>query len=228
MEAGSTGARFSPSQGDDGRESRLLPLNHRIVFPETVGKLERYQLITSLVVPRPIGWISTFGLDGTPNLAPFSFFSAISATPMLISVSVGARRGERKDTLVNIRQRGEFCANVVTELHLEAMNQTSAEAGPGVDEFALAGLPMATASVVNAPYVADCPAVLECRCIQEVEIGEAGGLFIGEVVAIHVGTSLDVIEGTQYVDPESLRPIGRLWGAAYTLLGEIKVIQRPQ
>ena len=202
-------------------------MKHRIVHPETVGKRERYQLITSLVVPRTIGWISTFGLDGTPNLAPFSFFSAVSATPMLVSVSVGARKGSRKDTLVNLRQGGEFCANIVTELHLDAMNQTSAEVGSGVNEFELAGLSMAAASVVNAPYVADCPAVLECRCIEEVEIGEAGGLFIGEVVAIHIGTSLDVIEGTEFVDPRSLRPIGRLWGAAYTLLGEIKVIQRP-
>jgi flavin reductase (DIM6/NTAB) family NADH-FMN oxidoreductase RutF len=226
--AGSTGVRFSPYQDDDRRESLLLPLNHRIVHPETVGELERYQLITSLVVPRPIGWISTFGPDRTPNLAPFSFFSAVSATPMLVSVSVGARKGDFKDTLVNIRRGGEFCANVVTEVHLNAMNQTSAEVGPGVDEFALAGLAMETASVVNAPYVADCPAVLECRCIQEVAIGDAGGLFIGEVVAIHVDRALDVIEGTSYVDPESLRPIGRLWGAAYTLLGEIKVVPRPK
>ncbi|NIQ58759.1 MAG: flavin reductase family protein, partial [Gammaproteobacteria bacterium] len=76
---------------------------------------------TSLVVPRPIGWISTRSGEGVPNLAPFSYFAAISATPMLVSVSIGARRGEPKDTLRNIRETGAFCANIVTERHLEAM-----------------------------------------------------------------------------------------------------------
>ncbi len=202
-------------------------MTHRVIRTESVGKLERYQLITSLVVPRPIGWISTYAPDGTPNVAPFSFFSAVSATPMLVSVSVGARRGEPKDTLVNIRAGGDFCANVVTERHLEAMNQTSANVSPDVDESDRAGLALEPADVVNAPYIADCPAVLECRSIQEVEIGTAGGLVIGEVLAVRVDPELAMIEGTEYVDPESLRPVGRLWGAAYTLLGEVKIIPRP-
>lgn len=202
-------------------------LAHRVIRPDSVGKVERYQLVTSLVVPRPIGWISTFAADGTPNLAPFSFFSAVSATPMLVSVSVGARRGGAKDTAVNLRANGDFCANVVTERHLEAMNVTSANVAPEVDEFDLAGLTLVRADTVDAPYVTDCPAVLECRCIQEVPIDPAGGLFVAEVVAIRLDPSLSTIEGTQYVDPESLRPVGRLWGAAYTLLGEVKVLPRP-
>jgi flavin reductase (DIM6/NTAB) family NADH-FMN oxidoreductase RutF len=76
---------------------------------------ERYQLLTSLVVPRPIAWVSTWSGEGRRNLAPFSYFAAISATPFLVSVSIGSRRGEDKDTLRNIRRTGAFCVNVATE-----------------------------------------------------------------------------------------------------------------
>ena len=127
-----------------------------------VSALERYQLLTSLVVPRPIGWLSTVNRSGAPNLAPFSYFAALASTPMLVGASIGFRRGEPKDTLVNIRESGAFCVNVVTEEQLEAMNLTSGDYLPDVDEFRVAGLPMARAELVDAPYVESCPAVLEC------------------------------------------------------------------
>src|SRR3954463_16618920 len=102
---------------------------------------ERYQLLTSLVVPRPIAWVSTRSAAGEPNLAPFSYFAALSATPFLVGVSIGHRRGIPKDTLANVRESGAFCVNLATEARLSALNETSGEYPPGVDEFALAGLP---------------------------------------------------------------------------------------
>lgn len=190
--------------------------------------LDRYHLLTSLVVPRPIGWVSTWGDDGVANLAPFSYFSAISAAPMLVTVSIGRRRGGVKDTLTNLRSRGEFCVNVVTEELLVAMNETSASVGPGVDEFALAGLRRAESARVHAPFVADCRAVLECRVRQEVDLGEApNGLFIGEVVGLRLSPDLTFEEGTMIVRPESLRPVGRLGGSAYSVVREVERIVRP-
>lgn len=202
---------------------------HRSFDPAALSHAQRYQLLTSLVVPRPIGWISTWSGDGVSNLAPYSYFAALAASPMLVGVSVGHRAGGPKDTLVNIRARGAFCVNVVTGPFLEAMNATSAEVPFGVDEFALAGVPRAASTVVDAPYVADAPAVLECRRTQEVDLhGAPNTLVIGEVVGVLVDGAIPLVEGTHSVDPAVLRPVGRLFGAAYAMPGEIRVIPRPR
>jgi flavin reductase (DIM6/NTAB) family NADH-FMN oxidoreductase RutF len=190
---------------------------------------ERYELLTSLVVPRPIGWVSTRSADGTPNLAPFSYFSALSHDPALVSVSVGHRRDDPKDTLANVRARGAFCVNVVDAAHLETMNATSADVAPDVDEFALAGVPLAETAELDAPHVADAPAVLGCRLFREVDLGAAPNtLLIGEVVVFLVRAGLPRVDGTACVDTAALDPVGRLWGAAYRLGGEIRVLPRPR
>jgi len=163
-----------------------------------------------------------------PNLAPFSYFTALASSPMLVGASIGHRADGPKDTLVNLRDRGAFCVNVVDVAHLEAMNATSAEVDPSVDEFQLAGLPMGTSTVVDAPYVADCPAVLECRVQQEVDLeGAPNTLIIGEVVGLRLSDDLSFVDGTDAVDTETLAPLGRLWGSAYSLPGVIRVLPRP-
>ena len=202
-------------------------IRHRVISTAAIDGVERYQLLTSLVVPRPIGWVSTRGEDGTLNVAPFSFFAAISASPMLVSLSIGVRRGVAKDSLRNIRHRGAFCVNVVTEGQLADMNQTAASLPSDQDEFAFAGLAVAEAESVEAPYVANCPAVLECRLFKEVDLDGAGSLVIGEVTAVRLDQTLPTIEGSAFVDTEALRPVGRLWGSAYTLLGEVKILEPP-
>ena len=202
---------------------------HRALDPAAVSSEARYQLLTSLVVPRPIGWISTFGTGGVPNLAPFSYFTALAGSPMLVGVSVGLRPDGPKDTAVNLRDRGAFCVNIVDTAHLEAMNATSVSVGSEVDEFRLAGLPMEVSDVVDAPLVADCPAVLECTLSQEVSLGDAPNtLFIGEVVGVRVSSELPFAEGTHAVDSAALKPVGRLGGASYALPGAIKVLPRPR
>lgn len=180
-------------------------------------------------MPRPIGWISTWDADGGANLAPYSFFNAISGAPMLVAASIGQRRGELKDTLVNVRSRGAFCVNVVTETLLEAMSATSAEVASGVDEFELVGLPRAVSDRVDAPYVADCPAVLECVVFKEVDLSPSTNvLLIGEVVGLRLSDTLPMAEGTMIVDARSLAPVGRMSGSEYMLPREIAVVPRPQ
>ncbi len=204
------------------------PVRHRVIHTEAVDGRERYQLLTSLVVPRPIGWVSTRGPDDVPNLAPFSFFSAVASSPMLVSLSIGTRRGVAKDTLRNILDQKAFCVNVVTEAHLEAMNRTAASLPPAGDEFDFAGLSVAEAETVDAPYVAECPAVLECELYKRVDLGEAGGLVLGEVKGVRLDPELAIVEGSAFVDTEGLRPVGRLWGSAYSLLGEVRLVTRPE
>jgi flavin reductase (DIM6/NTAB) family NADH-FMN oxidoreductase RutF len=184
--------------------------------------------MTSLVAPRPIGWISTWGADGVANLAPFSYFAAISVDPMLVCVSIGRRRAELKDSIVNVRARGAFCVNVVTEPLLDAMNASSASVPADVDEFELAGLGLSISPRVDAPYVAECPAVLECAVRQEVDLGGApNALVIAEVVGVRLDPALEFEEGTMVVLPEQLRPVGRLGGEGYAVASDVRRIPRP-
>ena len=196
--------------------------------PPALSGRERYQLLTSLVVPRPIAWVSTRSAAGARNLAPFSYFAAVSATPMLLSVSIGHRGGVPKDTLRNIRETGVFCVNVATEAQLAQMNETSGDYAPEVDEFARAGLGAARGEVVDAPYVDGCPAVFECRLFKEVELdGAPNTLVIGEVVRVHLSDDVPLAPGTLCADTAALRPVGRLWGDLYALVGEMPALRRP-
>ncbi|HEU0301382.1 MAG TPA: flavin reductase family protein [Longimicrobium sp.] len=189
---------------------------------------ERYQLLTSLVVPRPIAWVSTRSPEGQRNLAPFSYFAAVAATPFLVSISIGSRGGVEKDTLRNIRATGAFCVNVATEAQLAAMNETAGEYGPEVDEFAHAGLGAAQAESVDAPYVAECPAVLECRLFKVVDLeGAPNTLVIGEVLRVRLADAVPLAPGTLFADTAVLRPVGRLWGDLYATIGEMPALRRP-
>jgi flavin reductase (DIM6/NTAB) family NADH-FMN oxidoreductase RutF len=200
----------------------------RVIDLRELGGRERHQLLTSLVVPRPIGWISSRSSAGVLNLAPFSYFAALASSPMLVGFSVGSRRGEPKDTLRNVRESGAFCVNVVTATHLEAMNLTSAEHPPEVNEFELAGLEAAEAARVPAPYVVGCPAVLECRLHREVDLREAGTvLLIGEVLAVRLSGELPFVGDSMIVDPATLWPVGRLGGETYSVLDGFFDLPKP-
>ena len=214
-------------------DSPLLPAAgglaraNRIVDPADLAARDRYQLMTSLVGPRPIGWLSTWGPEGVPNLAPFSYFAALSVAPMLIGVSIGMRRDEPKDSLVNIRARGAFCVNIVTEDLLEPMNETSANVSPEVDEFELAGLARAVSDRVDAPFVGEAAAVLECALQQEVDMGAPNALLIAEVVGLRLDEHLPFEDGTMTVDPGALRLVGRLGGSSYAIASDIRSVPRP-
>lgn len=196
--------------------------------PEALTGRERYDLLTSVVVPRPIGWISTRSLTGIPNLAPYSFFNAFSANPPLLGVSIGSRGGEPKDTLRNVRDTGAFCVNVCSVEQLEAMNLSSGEYPASVDEFTVANLTALDGEVVGAPWVGEAPVALECEVFKEVELGSSRNvLVIGEVKAVHISRELELYPGSWAPRPRSLRPVGRLGKDRYFLPGEIRELLRP-
>lgn len=173
----------------------------------------RYKLLTGLVVPRPIGWIGTRSAAGILNLAPYSFFTMVAGTPPTVLFAPGLT-ARRKDSLVNAEATGEFTVNVVTEEVAAAMNLTSGEYPPEVDEFALGGLTPVTGQVVQAPMVAEAKASLECRVTRIVEVGRPPGAAVvfGEVLRIHVRD--EVLDGTR-IDHEALRAVGRMAGDGY-------------
>jgi len=194
----------------------------------TVSELEGvdgYKLATGLIVPRPIGWIGTLSADGTPNLAPYSFFNVVSGLPPTFVFAPG--RSARRDTLANVREVGEFTINVVTIEVAEAMNASAASVEADVDEFELAGVTAVPSSTVRPPMVGECKANIECVVTQIVDIGHAdfgNALVIGEAVEIHVAEHL--LDGTR-VDQAELHAIGRHAGNSYSHANDLFDITRP-
>jgi len=184
-----------------------------------------------LVVPRPIGWISSVGISGHVNLAPFSFFNAVAYVPpqVMFATTGPHRHGGAKHSLANVRETEEFVANLATWSLREAVNLSSAPAPPGVDEFELAGLTKAPARVVSAPYVAESPVHLECRLTRIVELptpdpNDPNTVIFGEVVGIDIADAA-IVDGS--VDALALDPIARLGYDQYTRVTDVFRMTRP-
>jgi len=192
--------------------------------PQGMQANEVYRLMISLVVPRPIAFVSTMSPDGRLNLAPFSYFIAISSKPALIGITFTHRPDDPKDTLRNIRETGEFVINVVSEELLDPMVKTSGEYPSEVNEFDVSGLATRPSRVVKPPAVAASPAHLECRLERELLLGN-GTFVVGEVVAIDVD---DAVFTDGYVDAMKVRPVGRLAGEFYSLTREVTRAARPR
>ncbi len=180
----------------------------------------------AIVSPRPIGWIGTKGKDGSINLAPYSFFSPIADKPKLIMFSSSGR----KDSQRNVEETGVFTASMVSRDLVDKMNTTSAPAPYGTDEFELAGLSAAPGRLVDAPYVAEALAALECRVVQVMPLAGLDGvvsgntMVIGQVVGIHIRDEA-IKDGR--LDMSMARPIGRLGYMDYADAGDVFEVMRP-
>jgi flavin reductase (DIM6/NTAB) family NADH-FMN oxidoreductase RutF len=198
-----------------------------IIDPASLDRRQRYRLLISTVAPRPVAWVSTRSPDGAYNLAPFSFFQALSGTPPYVMISVGRRNGRPKDTLRNIEQTGEFVINMVTEALAGRMNITSGEYGPEVDEFALAGVTPAPCDLLAAPRVAESPVSMEARLTQLIQLpGTDYTPIVGEIMRWHVADGLLAPDGL--LDLPRLRPIARLARDEYVKFGELFEMVRPK
>jgi flavin reductase (DIM6/NTAB) family NADH-FMN oxidoreductase RutF len=185
----------------------------KTVFDMTKSEsIDRYKLITGLVVPRPIGWIGTRRPGGTNNLAPFSFFNVVSSNPPVVLFSGGRHADRPKDSVSLAEATGEFTVNIVSEDVADAMSITAGTFGPDDDEFAIAGLTAVPATQIDAPLVAESPANLECRVRQIIDLGETSRVVLGDVVAIHVEEG--VLDGTR-IDHDALGAVGRMAGRTY-------------
>jgi flavin reductase (DIM6/NTAB) family NADH-FMN oxidoreductase RutF len=181
------------------------------------------------VSPRPIGWISTRGEDGVDNLAPYSFFNAVTSDPpqvMFCSNGDKADRDGTKDSLSNIRWARAFCVNIVAYEARDAMNATSAALPAGTDEFAAAGVAKAECQTIPCARVADAPASLECRLVRMVRLaGAANWMAIGAVTGVHLRDDL-LREGR--LDVTAYAPLTRLGYRDYAAVTEVFEIRRPK
>jgi flavin reductase (DIM6/NTAB) family NADH-FMN oxidoreductase RutF len=201
------------------------------VRPNQVSHREFYRILISSVAPRPIAWVSTLSKAGRPNLAPFSFFTVVSAMPPVLGFSPALRQLERghevKGTLVNIRDTKEFVVNMVTYEMAEAMNLSSGDYEYTVDEFELAELATRASEIVRPPQVALSPVSFECRLYQIIDFGHeppSGSFVMGEIVCAYIAD--DIVTQGQ-LDPNALDLIGRMGGSQYTRTTERFEMARP-
>lgn len=195
-----------------------------ILDPARLSSREMYAFMIGAIVPRPIAFVSTVGVSGRFNVAPFSYFNAISSAPPLIGISINRRSDGPKDTLRNIQDTGEFVVNVVSEALFERMVDTSGDWPVDVDEFEVTGLTPVPSDLVRPPRVAESPVQMECRLHRGIEFGTTT-LVVGEILRAHAAD--EVIAGGR-IDPLKLRPVGRLGGNGYSIVSDVLERARPK
>lgn len=203
--------------------------------PEKVGLKPapfKHTVYNALVLPRPIGWISTLSKDGVVNLAPFSFFNSLSGDPPCVMYCPnGWKTGTRevKDSLTNAEETGEFVFNMCTYDLREEMNATAIHAPASVDEMALAGLEATACELVKPPRVKTSPIALECQYLQTIQLpsapnGSPNRTVIGQVVGIHVADEV-IVDGI--IDITKIKPLARLGYLQYSTVDHVFEIKRP-
>ena len=181
----------------------------------------------AIVSPRPIGWIGTKGRDGSRNLSPYSFFNIVSSDPKIVMFSAALGN----DSPRNTKETGVFTVSLVSRDLLLPMNESSVVVPYGTDEFAIAGLTPVMGTLVDAPYVGEAHAVLECRVTQMLYPETLDGsradaaITFGQVVGIHIDDAV-IREGR--LDMAAVRPMGRMGYMDYCDSGDVFELMRPK
>ena len=196
--------------------------------PEELIQKNIYKLMTGLIIPRPIAWVSTTNDAGTNNLAPFSYFNAVGDDPPHLMFSISRSGHLNKDTLNNILANQEFVVNMVTEDLAEQMNTTSRHLPAGESEFDVAGLTAVPSTLVKPPLVKESLVSMECKMVHNytLEDHKNGGstIIIGKILLFHIAES--VLEDDFRVNMDTYKPISRLAGSNYARMGELFAIKR--
>jgi|SRR5579863_2244375 len=191
-----------------------------------------YKIMTGIIVPRPIALVSTVDKNGVANVAPFSFFAGVGSVPPTLlfcpALHAAAGTAQRKDTLHNVEETGEFVVNVVSEAIASAANLTASEVPPEVDEFELARLTPVPSALVRPPRVAESPAQMECKLLQVIYTSHQPGggvIVLGEIVRFHVRA--DLVHDFR-VDPAGLDAVGRMAGNTWVRTRDRIELIRPK
>ena len=196
------------------------------IDPTSLDDDGRYKLMTGIVVPRPIAWVTTMSDEGLVNAAPFSAFTFLSYRPIMLCISVAGRGGKMKDTERNIRARGEFVVNMADEAMVRELHLSAGDYPSDVSEVEDLGLQTVACEQVEVPRLADAAMSMECRLDQILPFGEVGHhLIIGTAVRIHVRESL---YANGRIDVRKYRAVGRLGGPNYVTAGTILTMTDPQ
>ena len=191
-----------------------MPRSHAFALADLAAP-QRYKLLSALVIPRPIAFVTSCSRDGIVNAAPFSFFNLFSEDPALVVLGIQGRRdGTPKDTVANVRATGAFIVHLVDEDLAERMNLAAVDFPPDWSEPEMAGLATLPGSAVDVPRLEAAPAALECRRFAVMNVGLNRDLVLGEVVHVHVREGL-IDPATLHVDLAAYHPVGRLFANLY-------------
>lgn len=186
--------------------------------PETA-----YRLITGVVVPRPIAWVTSLSGDGILNLAPFSAFTFVSPKPPMLAISIGRKGKTYKDTAQNILNNEEYVVHIADSTLMNAVHESSTEHPPDVSEVEELRLSTLPGERIKVPRLAAAPIAMECRFRQCLEFGETRSrLIVGEVLVFHIR---DGLLNNGKIETEALDPIARIAGPRYARLGEIVTLK---
>jgi flavin reductase (DIM6/NTAB) family NADH-FMN oxidoreductase RutF len=182
-----------------------------------------YRLITGVVVPRPIAWVTSLSATGVLNLAPFSAFTFVSPKPPMLAISVGRKGGIYKDTAQNILNNEEYVVHIADSSLMTAVHESSTEHPPDVSEVEELRLSTLPGERIKVPRLAVAPVAMECRFRQCLEFGETRSrLIVGEVLVFHIR---DGLLHNGKIETEALDPICRIAGPRYAKLGEIVTLK---
>jgi flavin reductase (DIM6/NTAB) family NADH-FMN oxidoreductase RutF len=176
---------------------------------------ERYKVLTSFILPRPIAWVTSLGPTGVVNAAPFSFFNAFCEDPPLCMFAANRKPdGEDKDTFLNIQRTGEFVVNLADEPLAKAMHESSGDFPPEIGEPEYLGLKLAPSTSIAVPRLADTPWAMECKLWKLIDVNDDRRLIMGEGIHFHIRDELWDPE-TMRVHMERYHPIGRMFADRY-------------
>jgi flavin reductase (DIM6/NTAB) family NADH-FMN oxidoreductase RutF len=182
-----------------------------------------YRLITGVVVPRPIAWVTSLSRSGIVNLAPFSAFTFVSPKPPMLAISVGRKGGIYKDTAQNILNNEEYVVHIADSSLMNAVHESSTEHPPDVSEVEELRLSTLPGERIKVPRLAAAPIAMECRFRQCLEFGETRSrLIVGEVLVFHIK---DGLLQNGKIETEALDPIARIAGPRYAKLGKIVTLK---
>lgn len=182
-----------------------------------------YRLITGVVVPRPIAWVTSLSATGVLNLAPFSAFMFVSPKPPMLAISVGRKGNVYKDTAQNILNNEEYVVHIADSSLMNAVHESSTEHPPDVSEVEELRLSTLPGERIKVPRLAAAPIAMECRFRQCLEFGETRSrLIVGEVLVFHIR---DGLLQNGKIETEALDPIARIAGPRYARLGEIVTLK---
>jgi flavin reductase (DIM6/NTAB) family NADH-FMN oxidoreductase RutF len=196
-----------------------------IVSPEALSLERCYYLMSSCIVPRPIAWVGTLNEDESYNLAPYSYFNAVSATPPIVGIGIGRAHGKpEKDTLRNSRRTGELTVSIPT-LDQASLVESSGENLPyGDDEFKQCGLTPRLGQVVSAPIVAEAKVSLECTVYDIIPIKRSNStLLLAEIKIFHIRDT--ILDDKQCADPKQFNPLVRMGSGQYASIDEVFTIK---
>ncbi len=196
-----------------------MTITYETLVTSGLSEREVYRLLTGIVVPRPIAWITTRSEDGGINLAPFSAYVILANEPPMIGVSIGRRGAELKDTARNIQRTGQFVVNAPHVSQAEFVHRSSEELPHDVSEVEAIGFRTIPSDTIDAPRLDGVSIAMECEHVQSIEFGRAKTeLIVGEVKVIHVRQGL--LDNGK-IDTAALQPLGRVAGPRYAGVGSV-------